>query len=65
MDDAGPRFDGVFHYDATLRLEACMCGVLLLPPLSGLSGRNTTRDNSTVLQSRMFSESPNGWHHWL
>ena len=30
MDDAAPRFDGVFHSDATCRLEAWYVGVLLL-----------------------------------
>jgi hypothetical protein len=54
MDDAAPWFDGVFHYDATCRPEACMWG-LLLRLSRGISGLNTARDNSMVLQSRPFS----------
>jgi hypothetical protein len=38
MDDAAPRFDGVFHSDATCRLEAWYVGVLLLRLSRGLSG---------------------------
>jgi hypothetical protein len=46
---------GVFHSDATCRLEALVCGVLLLRLSRGLSGLNTTRDNSMVLRSHPFS----------
>ena len=46
---------GVFHSDATCRLEAWYVGVLLLRLSRGLSGLNTTRDNSMVLPSHPFS----------